>query len=217
MQTTAWHPVVPSHFLREAENIVAGFIQGQEVALWRSQAGEVQAWDNRCPHRGTRFTLGRIIDDRLSCAYHGWEFAPSGKCMAIPAHPELPAPKNVGAKTFPVVERDGMVWVAKEDGQSWAGLPDSAGLSFCRSLGLRANVEVTAAVLAAKGLERTGAYAWQGRIADCAVQVLLNEAHPDLTFAHVWLADESESARVAASLQLLRRDVEGANRNGDTQ
>ena len=41
-----WHPVARSADLRPGANIVAGFAQGQELALWRSADGTVQAWEN---------------------------------------------------------------------------------------------------------------------------------------------------------------------------
>jgi phenylpropionate dioxygenase-like ring-hydroxylating dioxygenase large terminal subunit len=77
-----WHPVARSADLRPGANIVAGFAEGQELALWRSAGGAAQAWDNRCPHRSVRFTLGQVIEDRLACAYHGWQYAAgNGQCV----------------------------------------------------------------------------------------------------------------------------------------
>ena len=78
----------------------------------RPADGTAQAWENRCPHRSVRFTLGHVVENRLVCAYHGWQYtAGSGQCAHIPAHPDMPPPRNVCAKVFSAVEAAGMVWV----------------------------------------------------------------------------------------------------------
>ncbi|HDS0942401.1 TPA: Rieske 2Fe-2S domain-containing protein, partial [Pseudomonas putida] len=33
-------------------------LMGQEMAVWRDDNGAVNVWENRCPHRGLRLTLG---------------------------------------------------------------------------------------------------------------------------------------------------------------
>lgn len=216
-----WQPVVPSHFLRHGDNIVAGFAGGTELALWRSKSGEVQAWENRCPHRGTRFTLGRILDDKLSCAYHGWEFAASGgRCVSIPAHPDMAAPKNVCATTYAAVERDGMVWVSTQAGTQWTETFDPSGTCFVRTLGLRATRGAVEAELRARRFEQVSASTWKGRLDDQTVEFQLNTARERLTLAHVWVTDDSSSQKrhsVAASLKSLRSDVERRTEQGDKQ
>lgn len=118
--------------------IVQAFLHGQELALWRNTAGTIQVWANRCPHRGTRFTMGRIVNDQLSCGYHGWRFDRNGLCTYIPAHPRLSPPKTLCAKTYQAVEHDGMIWacLAESDAGS-PQLPSLAALGqhalFCRS------------------------------------------------------------------------------------
>jgi nitrite reductase/ring-hydroxylating ferredoxin subunit len=216
MQSQIWQPVLPSHYLRASKNIVAGFLQGQELALWRSEAGAVQAWENRCPHRGTRLTIGRILNDQLSCAYHGWEFDTRGGCTAIPANPSLPLPKQLRVKSFPVAEADGMVWVSAAAGNAAASQalpPTSTGALafFCRSLGIRAPMGDVATELNAQGFKATGAQTWEGTLAGQAATVLLNEATSLRTFAHVWLSEEPAAAAlsdVLAKCRLFRRDVE---------
>lgn len=219
MQSQSWQPVLPSHFLRAGENIVAGFLSGQELAVWRSGTGSVQAWDNRCPHRGTRLTLGRIINNNLSCAYHGWEFTTQASCAAIPANPSLPLPKNLRVKTFPVMESGGMVWVsngeAQPSDQSAADAPSAAGSFFCRSIGIRADGSGVRAALELYGFKAHGEHAWHGDIASLPAVILLNAITSQLTVAHAWLRDEPsgvELTKAQAELRIFRRDIE-ANQN----
>jgi len=211
--TSAWQPVAPSHRLRRGHNIVAGFIKGEELALWRSLQGEVQAWENRCPHRGTRLTLGRILEGRLSCAYHGWEFeASDGRCAAIPAHPAGPVPRKLCVKTYAAAEAGGMVW-ASESGADTKPSGVTEARFFCRSLGLRASASEVAQALAGAGFEWAAPAVWQGRLARKAAVVYLNEANDRLAFAHAWLDEQpqpAELAAVMAALQGLRRTIDTA-------
>lgn len=106
-----WHPVALS------AHIVAGAITATDLldnplALWRDSGGVVHAWEDRCPHRGTRLSMGTIANDTLRCAYHGWRFDGERRCRHIPALPDLQPDKlKARAGTFHTQEKYGMVWV----------------------------------------------------------------------------------------------------------
>jgi phenylpropionate dioxygenase-like ring-hydroxylating dioxygenase large terminal subunit len=106
-----WHPVAIS------QQIAAGAVTATELldtrlALWRDSGGVLHAWEDRCPHRGTRLSMGALHNDTLRCAYHGWTFGSEGRCKHIPALPAL-SEANLKAQvaTFNVRERYGLVWV----------------------------------------------------------------------------------------------------------
>ncbi|MET3496014.1 Rieske 2Fe-2S domain-containing protein [Variovorax boronicumulans] len=187
-----WHPVARSAELRPGANIVAGFAEGRELALWRSTDGTPQAWDNRCPHRSVRFTLGRVVQDRLACAYHGWEYAAGdGQCVRIPAHPAMPAPRNVCAEVFGAVDAAGMLWVnlASETPPTSPALADAvpAGWHFCRTLTLRAGAQDVHDALARRGFAIDAASgAWQGALGEVNTAALLLDAQTHLAFIHLW-------------------------------
>lgn len=108
---------------------VAGKVHGQVVAgaplvIWRTRSGEVTALDARCAHKRFPLWAGRIIDgDVLECAYHGFAYDSDGRCVAIPAlHEESDRiPRTAVQRKYPLVERDGLVWV-------WPGDPARAEL-----------------------------------------------------------------------------------------
>jgi len=106
-----WHPVAI------AQGIVQGVITPTQLldtalALWRDTHGQVHAWEDRCPHRGVKFSIGTQQGDVLRCAYHGWTFGAEGKCRHIPALPSLDeAQLKARATTFAVQERYGLIWV----------------------------------------------------------------------------------------------------------
>jgi len=65
-----WHPVMAAAAV-ESGSIHKAALLGRELALWRGADGAVRAWEDRCPHRGTRFSCGRVERDQVVCAYHG--------------------------------------------------------------------------------------------------------------------------------------------------
>lgn len=107
-----WHPVAASGQI-QAEQILAAQLMGQEIALWRSADGVVHAWEDRCPHRGTRLSIGSIVADQLVCAYHGWRFNSGGSCTHVPAQPEWTPAKSTCARVYSAVERYGLIWVCQ--------------------------------------------------------------------------------------------------------
>jgi phenylpropionate dioxygenase-like ring-hydroxylating dioxygenase large terminal subunit len=106
-----WHPVAESRGL--APGTIHPFrLLGEEGIAWRSADGAVQAWDDRCPHRGSRLSLGRIEGDRVVCAYHGWQFDASGQCRLQPAQPRETPPRTACARRFHAAEAHGLLWVS---------------------------------------------------------------------------------------------------------
>ncbi|MDB5933587.1 MAG: Phenylpropionate dioxygenase, large terminal subunit [Massilia sp.] len=105
-----WHPVAI------ASQVATGTISPSQLldlplAIWRDSAGEVHVWEDRCPHRGTRLSLGAVQGDSVRCAYHGWSFGSDGRCKHIPALPALgEAGLKARAASFSVQERHGLVW-----------------------------------------------------------------------------------------------------------
>lgn len=110
-----WHPVAGSEALRDAP--VPARLLGEDLVLWRDPQGAVHAWPDRCPHRGARLSLGRIEDGRLECPYHGWQFAPSGQCLHVPALPAFTPPATHCVKAFEAREAHGLVWARLAPGE----------------------------------------------------------------------------------------------------
>ncbi|MBS0353524.1 MAG: Rieske 2Fe-2S domain-containing protein [Proteobacteria bacterium] len=206
-QTNAWVPVHPSTRLSPAREIAAVFLNGHEIALWRDASGRPQAWENRCPHRGARLTLGRIIHNHLSCAYHGWEFeANSGRCGGIPAHPSQTPPKNACVKTYACMDKGGMIWVKRLDlhDAGEAEPPDTpkAGI-FCRSLGLKTDVVAVVEELEARGFRVCTPNSWSGRLASTPVIAMVSYAKERLTFVHIWAQSNKQPIKAGALFPAL--------------
>ena len=105
-----WFPVCRSAEA-VARHVAHTALLGRELAIWRSDDGTVNVWENRCPHRGVRLTVGTNLGNALKCRYHGWTFeSGSGQCLERPAHPGEKPPALVRARTFSCVEVLGYVW-----------------------------------------------------------------------------------------------------------
>lgn len=83
----------------------------QPVVLFRDSNQVVHALEDSCPHRFVKLSRGRVVNGELECAYHGWCIDRRGKCSKIPyLEPGQKLPTR-GLKTYPVLERDGFIWI----------------------------------------------------------------------------------------------------------
>ncbi|UUX95477.1 aromatic ring-hydroxylating dioxygenase subunit alpha [Aquabacterium sp. J223] len=101
-------------------------ILDEPVLLYRNDAGTPVALADRCPHRFVPLHRGRKLGDRIECGYHGLQFDPDGRCVANPFDGHLPAAARV--KTYPVVERHGLLWL-------WMGEPARAATTAVPDFG----------------------------------------------------------------------------------
>jgi phenylpropionate dioxygenase-like ring-hydroxylating dioxygenase large terminal subunit len=106
-----WYPIVESK--RVTRDPVPVRVLGEDLVLFRGREGRVAALVDRCPHRGARLSLGRVLfPGTLSCGYHGWTFDERGQCLAaIVEGPDSKIPGKAAASTYPTEERRGLVWV----------------------------------------------------------------------------------------------------------
>ena len=89
-------------------------VEDTEYVVWRDESGKAHIWEDRCPHRGMKLSLGFVRGDRITCPYHGWEYGTDGRCQKVPAHPELPVPDSITVGTFAAVESGGLIWLSIE-------------------------------------------------------------------------------------------------------
>jgi phenylpropionate dioxygenase-like ring-hydroxylating dioxygenase large terminal subunit len=121
---------------------------GQELVLWRSAAGVLNAWENRCPHRGVRLTLGSCVGEELRCQYHAWRFASgSGQCSHIPSHPQQKPASTIRALVFPLFEDGSFAWVNLARDAAPPGQPAAGSDTALRSIFTGAPVAAVTRVL----------------------------------------------------------------------
>jgi phenylpropionate dioxygenase-like ring-hydroxylating dioxygenase large terminal subunit len=108
----AWYYAAPARRLR-AGRLLPRTMLGEPVVLGRGRDGAVFALRDICPHRGMRLSSGHFDGSEIECCYHGWRFAPDGRCMAIPSLVEGQSfdLSTVGVRRYPASEVQGNIWV----------------------------------------------------------------------------------------------------------
>ncbi|KAJ6406107.1 hypothetical protein OIU84_009767 [Salix udensis] len=85
----------------------------KQVVLYKDGQGELRCFEDRCPHRLAKLSEGQLIDGRLECLYHGWQFGGratvSRYLRSLPANAKIP--QSACVKTYDVRESQGVVWV----------------------------------------------------------------------------------------------------------
>lgn len=82
----------------------------EPMALFRGESGKAIALNDRCPHRFAPLHQGTVFGDDLRCPYHGLRFNPDGACVHNPIG-DGKIPKAACVKSYPLAERDGIVWL----------------------------------------------------------------------------------------------------------
>ncbi|MBL0419323.1 Rieske 2Fe-2S domain-containing protein [Ramlibacter sp. AW1] len=91
-------------------------VMGGEFTLYRGDDGRLRLLQARCPHRGTQLSTGWVEGDSLRCMYHGWKFAPDGRCVERPAEASA-GTDRMAVRTWPVREYLGLVFAWFGEGE----------------------------------------------------------------------------------------------------
>lgn len=112
----AWYVVASS--MEIGRKPISVFLFSKKFVLWRDSAGEIHMQIDACPHRSASLSLGVVVDDCITCPFHGFRFDSTGACSLVPETGR--AAPNLKVETHEVLERNGFVWLKKGD-----NLPDS--------------------------------------------------------------------------------------------
>jgi vanillate O-demethylase monooxygenase subunit len=105
--TNAWHVAATGNEL--ADRPLACRVLDTSVVLFRGVDGSAAALQDRCPHLDAPLSTGSISGDILICAYHGMRVNRDGACVDSRLSDEARAVAAV--RRFPLVERDGILWI----------------------------------------------------------------------------------------------------------
>lgn len=106
--TQGWYPLLASKKLRRGQ-AKSVRIMAQRVVLFRGKDGDVRALDAFCPHFGADLGNGVVIENRIQCRMHHWEFSGDGNVAHIPCQDHKP--EHVKLRSYPVEEKFGFLWV----------------------------------------------------------------------------------------------------------
>jgi len=199
-----WFPVELSQHVPEGQ-VVQSMLHGQELALWRPLAGSVQAWENRCPHRSVRLTLGFVDGEQLVCRYHGWRYGSGGRCTGVPSTPALAPPPAACVRAYMCREADGVVWASLA--LAPRGYPPRLpALAACRSFTLDIAADALADAIEAAGFESGGhpAVRREPGTDPEAATLLLQPMDAHTTCAHLFVATPLPAARRLAAARRMK-------------
>ena len=109
----SWFQVCYSDELARGEVKTVHYL-GRDIVLFRGQDGGVGAMEPFCPHIGAHLGHGgKVEGNNIACPFHSWQFDASGTCQHIPYTDKIPAKAKAGA--YPVLERNGLVFVWHHD------------------------------------------------------------------------------------------------------
>jgi len=107
-----WIPALMSTELPEADcPPVRVQLLSERMIAFRDTAGKLGLTDEFCAHRGVSLWFGRNEEHGLRCPYHGWKYDTTGQCVDVPSEPvESGYCKKIKLKSYPMVERGGILW-----------------------------------------------------------------------------------------------------------
>ncbi|HLQ35067.1 MAG TPA: aromatic ring-hydroxylating dioxygenase subunit alpha [Chloroflexota bacterium] len=108
-----WYPALLSRHLGTKPQAIK--MLGENLVFIRA-GGRAHALHDQCAHRGMPLSHGTCLTEgTITCAYHGWTYDVSdGRCVAaLTDGPESPVPgkKGTGVQSYPVAERNGIIFV----------------------------------------------------------------------------------------------------------
>lgn len=113
-----WYIIALSNEL-QPNTVLARTILGEWLAVFRAENGKAVALRDRCMHRNSRLSCGKVNQGKIQCAYHGWIYNETGKVTAIPSEgKDFKLLANRRTKSYQTIERDGYVYVRLTDNPS---------------------------------------------------------------------------------------------------
>lgn len=110
MYINFWYPVCLSEELGIDAPLRAQIL-GLKFVAFRDAEGEARVLADTCAHRGGSLSKGRVVNGRIACPYHGWQYAGSGICQSIPVLEDSgKIPARAKVDSYPVIERYGIVF-----------------------------------------------------------------------------------------------------------
>lgn len=117
----SWYPVALA--AEVGDGPVAARLLDHPLVIYRAGEDVVVA-DDICPHRGVPLSVGGAAEGGIACAYHGLRFGVGGRCEHVPAHPGSKIPGRLNLRTYPTVERYGLIWTClRPDEEDAGGVP----------------------------------------------------------------------------------------------
>ncbi|CAN0531798.1 unnamed protein product, partial [Laminaria digitata] len=104
-----WQPVAMTSEVTDLPLAVRVF--GEDLVLFRDGSGRYGLLNRHCSHRGASLEYGIVMEQGLSCCYHGWTYDVDGTVLDTPGEPEgSPLKDEIVHGAYPAVEFRGLVF-----------------------------------------------------------------------------------------------------------
>jgi phenylpropionate dioxygenase-like ring-hydroxylating dioxygenase large terminal subunit len=106
-----WYVLCESQQLK-TKTLLQRTILGEWLVVFRSEDSKPVALRDRCIHRNSRLSKGKVCQGKIHCPYHGWVYDQTGKVVAVPAEGEdFQVTEARRAVRYDTKEQDGYVYV----------------------------------------------------------------------------------------------------------
>jgi len=121
-----WQPALLSEELALADGAPVRLqLLSERMIAFRDSAGRLGVIDEFCAHRGVSLWFGRNEEGGIRCPYHGWKYDVNGQCLEVPSEsPESGFCNRVKLKSYPLVERGGVIWIYMGPPELQPALPE---------------------------------------------------------------------------------------------
>src|SRR5215472_12275189 len=107
-----WQPAALVDELQGPRPVRAVRLLGEDLVLFHAAQGEYALIQRYCPHRSADLAYGRLEPAGLRCLFDA-----RGQCLEMPAEPAgSTLCREVRARTYPVIERSGVLFAYLGDG-----------------------------------------------------------------------------------------------------
>lgn len=118
MIENVWYPVLGARDL--GKKPVRLDRLGRRFVAWRDEQGQPKVAGTFCPHRGVALDQGRVVDGRIECPMHGFQFGSDGRCVLMPCEgPDAKIAPGLTLDMQVAAEAHGLIWL-------WHGEPRQA-------------------------------------------------------------------------------------------
>jgi phenylpropionate dioxygenase-like ring-hydroxylating dioxygenase large terminal subunit len=99
-------------------------LMSEKMLAFRDTSGKLGLIDEFCAHRGVSLWFGRNEENGIRCPYHGWKYDVNGNCTEVPSEPTSGYCERIKLKSYPMVERGGVIWVYMGPADKQPPLPE---------------------------------------------------------------------------------------------
>ncbi|MEL7330957.1 MAG: aromatic ring-hydroxylating dioxygenase subunit alpha [Cyanobacteria bacterium J06560_2] len=117
-----WYVVALSDQLT-AKTVLSRIVLDEWLVIFRDPQGNPVALQDRCLHRNSRLSAGKLKNGQLQCPYHGWQYDAEGHVVTVPAE----GPRDPNKRQCPHVARKAVSYAAREkDGYVYVKLSNTS-------------------------------------------------------------------------------------------